>query len=109
MDMNWRLTRAGAEARVALEPHVFHEQWRSRADLPAHFRGYTVGLCGFAAKHLLTGDVSAGLYLFAARARGILRRVKAGIQGRSWLQLRIAAAEAAGYLEGSWRGLRRRW
>ena len=109
MDFNWRLMQAGGVAYLSPGPRVLHDQWRAGTALPAHFRGYTRGWCGFATKQIRTGDVIGGLYLLGAQARGILRLLWSAISRRSVLRLRIVGAQALGFVEGTVRGLARRW
>jgi GT2 family glycosyltransferase len=109
MDFNWRLMQAGGVAYLSPGPRVLHDQWRAGKSLPAHFRGYTRGWCGFATKQIRTGDVIGGLYLLGAQSRGILRLLWSAITRRSVLRLRIVGAQALGFVEGTVRGLARRW
>jgi hypothetical protein len=53
--------------------------------------------------------VIGGLYLLGAQSRGILRLLWSAITRRSVLRLRIVGAQALGFVEGTVRGLARRW
>jgi GT2 family glycosyltransferase len=109
MDFNYRLTRSGGAALHTPEPHVQHEQWRRREDLPALYYGYSKGWAGFAIKHLRTGDIKGGLLMWGARAKGILKSFGRGIRMRSGLRIRIAFSEARGLAAGTLIALRRSW
>ncbi|HEV3497081.1 MAG TPA: glycosyltransferase [Actinomycetes bacterium] len=109
MDFNYRLLRAGGVAYVAPDIEVSHDQWRPREALPRHFGGYMAGWAGFSMKHLRTGDVAGGLWLWAWGVIDIGRTLGGAVRRRSALGFRVAAAKTRGLLTGTARGLTYRW
>ena len=109
MDFNYRLLRAGHTALVTPRPRVVHDQWRTPAELPALHAGYLAAWCGFACKHLKTGDARGGLWLLTIAAIDVADMLASAIRHRSQLRLRIAIAKLQGMASGTWRGLARSW
>ena len=109
MDFNYRLLRAGHTALVTPGPRVVHEQWRTAAELPALHAGYLAAWCGFACKHLRTGDARGGLWLLTIAAVDVADMLASAIGHGSLLRLRIAVAKARGMVSGIARGLSRSW
>ena len=109
MDFNYRLLRAGHAALVTPRPRVVHDQWRTPAELPALHAGYLAAWCGFACKHLKTGDARGGLWLLTIAAVDVADMLASAIRRRSLLRLRIAVAKLWGMAVGTARGLARSW
>jgi len=109
MDFNYRLLRAGGVAFVTPRVRARHEQWRAPHELGQHLGGYMEGWSGFAMKHLRSGDLLGGLWLWHWGLRDTARMFGSAAKRRSLLRLRIAAYKAAGLARGTWRGAWRSW
>ena len=109
MDFNYRLLRAGHTALVTPAPRVVHDQWRTPAELPALHAGYLAAWCGFACKHLKTGDARGGLWLLTIAVVDVADMVASAISRRSRLRLRLAIAKLRGLAIGTARGLTSSW
>lgn len=109
MDFNYRLLRAGGIAYLTPRVRSRHDQWRSETQLVPHFRRYMVGWCGFAMKHLRSGDLAGGVWLWHWALRDALRMLASAVRRRSRLRLRIAAGKFHGIALGTWKGVTRRW
>jgi GT2 family glycosyltransferase len=109
MDFNYRLLRAGYVAWVTPDAIAVHDQWRTAAELPALHRGYLAAWCGFAAKHLRTGDAGGGVRLLAIGVLDALDALADALLRPSRLHWRLARAKVAGLVSGTVRGLSRRW
>jgi GT2 family glycosyltransferase len=109
MDFNYRVLRAGHAAWVTPRPRAVHDQWRSARELPALHRGYLAAWCGFACKHLRTGDVAGGLRLLAIGLVDVADAVADALRRPSPLHGRLALAKVAGFAAGTLQGLLRRW
>ena len=109
MDLHYRLLRAGGRALVTPAVRVWHEQWRPAADLAPLYERYMAGWCGFAMKHLRTGDVAGGLWLLSIGVVDALRMLASAGRRRSRLRLRVALAKLRGLVVGTAAGSRRPW
>lgn len=109
MDFNYRLLRRGGRALVTPTVRSSHEQWRPAAELAPLFERYMAGWSGFAMKHLRTGDVLGGLWLWKIGFVATLRMFASAGRRRSWLRFRVATAKLKGLVAGTAHGLRRRW
>jgi len=109
MDFNYRFLRAGGVAFITPRIRATHEQWRSAHELAPHLGGYMEGWSGFAMKHLRSGDVLGGLWLWHWGLRDLARMFASAAKRRSPLRLRIAAYKAAGLARGTCRGALRSW
>jgi GT2 family glycosyltransferase len=109
MDFNHRLLRAGHAAWVTPVPRAVHDQWRRADELPALHRGYLAAWCGFAAKQARTGHVLDGVWLLAIGLVDVADATAEALRRPSALRARLALAKLAGLLEGTARGLARRW
>jgi GT2 family glycosyltransferase len=109
MDFNYRLLRAGHAALLTPRPRAVHEQWRTAAELPALHAGYLSAWCGFACKHLKSGDARGGVWLLTIAAVDVADMLASAVRRRSLLRARIAAAKLRGMLVGTARGLARSW
>jgi GT2 family glycosyltransferase len=109
MDFNYRLLREGGSGLVTPAPRARHEQWRSHRELESLQRGYMRGWAGFAAKHVRTGDLLGGLWLWTIGVVDVLDMLDDALRRRSRLRLRLAGAKLRGLLEGTAAGLRERW
>lgn len=109
MDFNYRLLAAGGRAFQTPSVRVRHEQWRPPAELPSLYRGYLKAWSGFAAKTLKGGDVLGAVWLWSIAVVDVLDMAASAVTMRSTLRASIAAAKALGLVEGTIRGLRRRW
>ena len=109
MDFNYRLLRSGLIAYQTPLLRAHHEQWRDPAALPALHRGYLAAWAGFAIKHLRGGDVAGGLWLWSIGVVDVADMAASALARRSRLRARIALAKLRGFVEGTVKGLRRRW
>lgn len=109
MDFNYRLLRSGGVAYLAPGARVLHEQWRPAEALPALFRGYMRGACGYAMKHVRQGDARGGLWIWSQAFRDMARSFASAAKHRSTLRLRIGLAQLRGLFAGTAAGLRRDW
>ena len=109
MDFNYRLLAAGGSARVTPRVRSFHDQWRTPAELAPLYRGYMKAWAAFAMKHLRTGDVRGGLWLWSLGFRDFARMLASSLRRRSLLRLRVAGAKLRGLVEGTLKGLLRSW
>jgi GT2 family glycosyltransferase len=109
MDFNFRLMRSGGVAYLTPRGRVLHDQWRDPADLPAHYRGYMAGACGYAMKHMRQGDVRGGLWLWTNAIRDLTRAFASAAKHRSRLRLSIALAKLGGFVSGTAKGAVRDW
>lgn len=109
MDFNYRFLRSGGTAFATPSVRSAHEQWRSREELRSLFRGYMVAWSAFAMKHLRSGDVAGGLWLWSLGALDTGRMLASAARRRSTLRLDIGASKACGLLTGTARGLVHRW
>ena len=109
MDLNYRLLRAGGRALVTPTVRVWHQQWRPVEGLAPLYERYMAGWCGFAMKHLRSGDIAGGLWLWGLGWVDALRMLASAARRRSWLRLRVAVAKLRGLVVGTALGLTRRW
>ena len=109
MDFNYRLLRAGEVAYVTPDVRAHHDQWRGPDELGSHFRGYMTGWSGFAMKHLRSGDVLGGLWLWSYGVRDTARMFASALRRRSWLRLQVAWMKLLGLGVGTARGCARSW
>ncbi len=109
MDFNYRLLRAGGVAYATPGPRARHEQWRTAADLPPLFYGYALSWAGFAMKHLRSGDVLGGVWLWADGVRDVVKMFASSLRRRSRLRFAVAWAKLRGLVTGTARGLTRSW
>ena len=109
MDFNYRLLRSGGVAYQTPRVRARHEQWRAPEDLPALYRGYLAAWSGFAAKQLRGGDLRGALWLWTIGVLDVLDMLASAVGRRSAARLRIAAGKLLGLVEGTLRGVTRRW
>lgn len=109
MDLNYRFLRAGGTAYATPAARAVHDQWRTAADLPLHFRGYMAGWTGFAMKQLRQGDVVGGLWLWTLGVEDLIRMTGSAARRRSMLRARVALQKLRGLLSGTYRALVTRW
>ncbi len=109
MDFNYRLLRSGGVAVLSTRVRAVHEQWRTPAELAVLQRGYLRAWSGFAAKHLRSGDVLGGAWLWSWGVVDVVHMAKSALVRRSGLRAGLAWAKLGGLAEGSVAGLRRRW
>lgn len=109
MDFNYRFLKAGGVAYVTPRIRAMHDQWRSTTELPKHFRGYAAGVAGFAMKHLRSGDVLGGLWLWQFGVFDFARMLASAARRRSALRLRIAWWKLRGLVSGTAKGFARAW
>ena len=109
MDFAYRLLRSGGVALLTPRVRAVHEQWRTPDEVVALQRGYLRAWAGFAIKHLRSGDVAGGLWLWAWGVIDVLDMAKSAAGRRSRLRARLVGAKARGFAEGTVTGLRTRW
>lgn len=109
MDFNYRFLRSGGVAYVTPRLRASHDQWRSPDELGPLFEGYMAAWSGFALKHLRTGDVLGGLWLWSWSLVDIARNLASAAKRRSSLRLRITGHKLRGLVAGTVRGIRTRW
>lgn len=109
MDFNYRFLRAGGVAFVTPRMRAAHEQWRPPKELLRLYRGYWLSAAAMAMKHVKSGDVRGGLWLWALAGRDVPGVTWSALKWRSPLRLRLAGAMLAGFLRGTVMGARRSW
>jgi GT2 family glycosyltransferase len=109
MDFNYRLLRAGGTAYLSPRVRVVHDQWRTPEELGPLLRGYSASGSAFAMKHVRTGDVLGGLWLWLSGPKTVLRTFASGLKRRSPLRLKLAWWRLRGLAAGTVKGLRRKW
>jgi len=109
MDFNYRFLRGGNVAYVTPRLRAVHEQWRSDAELGPLWEGYMRGWIGFAVKHLRTGDVIGGLWLWSWGLVDTAGNLASALKRRSTLRLRITGHKARGLVVATVRALRTDW
>lgn len=109
MDFNYRLLRAGGVAHASPRPRAVHDQWRRREDLPPLWHGYMAAWAGFSIKHLKTGDVAGGVWLWLDALVASARVLVGALRRSSRLSWRIGMARMCGLAEGTRKALARRW
>jgi len=109
MDFNYRLLHSGGAGLVTPAPRSRHEQWRTPDELVSLYRGYLRGWSGFAMKHLRSGDLLGGLWLWTIGVVDVLDMLDSAVRRRSRWRLRLAGAKLRGLLEGTIAGLLARW
>lgn len=109
MDFNYRFLKSGGIALATPLVRVHHHQWRAGTDLGPHFRGYMQGWSGFAMKHLRSGDMAGGSWLWALGAADVARMLASALRRRSRLRLRVAVGKLQGLVLGTLKGLVYPW
>jgi len=109
MDFAYRFLRSGGVAVLSPRVRAVHQQWRTPRELVTLQGGYLRAWSAFAMKHLRSGDVAGGLWLWSWGVIDVLDMAKSALGHRSRLRCRLAAAKARGLLEGTAAGLRRTW
>lgn len=109
VDFNYRLLRAGGTALATPRLRAAHDQWRTPGETVALYRGYGRSWAGFAMKHLRTGDVLGGLWLWLLGLESIVRLLAGGIRHRRRLRAVIAVLQLREYWRGTALGAARRW
>jgi GT2 family glycosyltransferase len=109
MDFNYRLLRAGEAAAVTPLMRAAHDQWRGHDETVALYGGYARAWAGFALKHVRTGDVGGGAWLWSIGLRSQARMLASALRHRSRLRARVAGAGLCGLVAGTVRGSARRW
>lgn len=109
MDFNYRFLRSGGTALATPRARVLHDQWRSPEELGPLYRRYIGAWSGFSMKHLRTGDVLGGLWLWQLGLRDVVRLFASSLRRRSRLRLRVSLFKLHGLVLGTAKGLSRRW
>jgi GT2 family glycosyltransferase len=109
MDFNYRFLRAGGVAYLSPQVRVFHDQWRTKEELGPLLRGYMAAHCGFSMKHLRTGDVVGGAWLWGLGLNDLLHMVASGLRRRSRFRLRLAWWKLRGLITGTRKGMAVTW
>ena len=109
MDFNYRFLRGGHVACVTPRLRAVHEQWRTNEQLGPLWEGYMRAWTGFALKHLRTGDIPGGLWLWSWGLVDIAGNLASAAKRRSSLRLRITGHKIRGLVVGTARGLRTDW
>lgn len=109
VDFNYRLLRDGRAALATPRIRATHEQWRNADQTVGLYRGYARAYGAFSLKHMRTGDIGGGVWLWLRATREIVRLVASSARHRSPLRLRVAIAQARGLAEGTVMALRRVW
>jgi GT2 family glycosyltransferase len=109
MDINYRLLRAGEHALLTPAARAHHNQWRPLPELGPHYERYMRGWCGFSMKHVRSGDVVGGAWLWLLGLEDLVRMLGSGVRRRSGVRLRIAAYKLRGMVAGTVGGLLYRW
>jgi GT2 family glycosyltransferase len=106
IDFNYRLLRAGGVAYTTPKVRAVHDQWRTKAELGPLLRGHTAGAAAFAIKHLRTGDILGGAWLWYLFAGATFASY---LRSRSLLELKLASWRLRGLVAGTRKGLARSW
>jgi len=109
MDFNYRFLRGGNVAYVTPNLRAVHEQWRSDAELGPLWEGYMRGWIGFSVKHLRTGDLLGGLWLWSWGLVDIAGNLASALKRRSPLRFRITGHKIRGLAVATARALRTDW
>jgi GT2 family glycosyltransferase len=109
IDFNYRLLRAGERCLATPRLRCRHDEWRTPADTVQLYEGYAASWAGCAIKHLRTGDLMGGLWLWTTGAWSIVRLGLTAWRHRSSVRAGAAEAQVRGYLRGSAVAIRRRW
>ena len=109
VDFNYRLLRSGGVAYVAPSIRSSHTQWRNADELVDLFGGYMRSWSAFAMKHLRTGDLTGGLWLWSLGVLDASRMLASALRRRSRVRLRLARAKLRGLVRGTVSGLRYPW
>ena len=109
MDFNYRFLRAGGRALATPRVRASHEQWRSTAELAPLYERYMAGWCGFAMKHLRSGDPLGGLWLWSLGLLDLSRMTASALRRRSTFRAAVARAKLRGLVRGTWQGVRFPW
>lgn len=108
-DFNYRFLREGGVAYLDPDLTVMHRQWRSDAELPSLHAGYIAGNAGCAVKHLRTGDLGGGAWLWLQISLGVAFMFAGAVRSGSPLHRQLAVAQARGWLIGTVNGFRCAW
>lgn len=108
-DFNFRLLRSGAAALVTPRMRAQHDQWRTPAETVRLYEGYARSWAAFAMKHVRTGDLRGGAWLWSIGARAQARMLASAVRHRSRLRARVACAQLRGLWSGTASGLARQW
>jgi GT2 family glycosyltransferase len=109
IDFNYRLLRAGGTALATPRLRAAHEQWRTRGETVSLYRGYGRSWAGFAMKHVRSGDVLGGLWLWLLGLESIARLLAGATRNRRRLRAVIAIVQLREYWHGTALGAVRRW
>jgi hypothetical protein len=109
VDFNYRFLASGRVALVTPRLRARHLQWRTPAEIVRLYRGYSTAWAAFSPKHLRTGDVRGGAWLWTLGVRSTARMLASGARHRSGLRVRAGLAQAGGVAAGTARGLRHPW
>jgi GT2 family glycosyltransferase len=109
VDFNYRFLRGGGVGVATSRLRAQHDQWRSPQETKRLYRGYAVAGAAFPVKHLRTGDIRGGLWLWWCHLVEVVRLLGSGVRHRSPLRVRVAALQLAGILEGTVQAMRRQW
>ncbi len=109
VDFNYRLLRAGGRCLATPRLRCTHDEWRTSDDTVRLYGGYARAWAGFAIKHVRTGDLLGGLWLWGAGAWSIVRLALGAARHRSPVRASAARAQSRAYLGGTLLALRRRW
>jgi GT2 family glycosyltransferase len=109
IDFNYRLLRAGGIGFTTPKIRAVHDQWRTTGELGPLWRDYTEGAAAFAMKHLRSGDVVGGMWLWCLFAGSVARRFLTALGGRSALGVRLTGWKLRGLAAGTVKGIARSW
>jgi GT2 family glycosyltransferase len=111
-DFCFRWTVRGRPVRYEPDLVVWHQDWRSEAQLRRTYRGYGRGLGVFYAKHLLAGHRELLRYLRIDLARGVAHSYRGRLRGEPPgfdVDRGLLPGVPVGLLIGGVEELRRRW
>jgi GT2 family glycosyltransferase len=109
IEFNYRVLRSGAKCLTDPRIRAIHAQWRTPDAAVRLAYAYMLGQCGAASKHFRTGDIRAGLWLWALALEFMINETRVALGTLSTLRARIVIAQLLGFIVGSGRGLRYRW
>jgi GT2 family glycosyltransferase len=109
VDFNYRFLASGRTALVTPRLRAHHLQWRTPEEIVRLYGGYSAAWAAFAMKHLRTGDLRGGSWLWTIGVRSTTRMLASGARHRSSVRWRAGLAQARGLATGTARGLRHAW
>jgi GT2 family glycosyltransferase len=109
MDFNYRFLKGGGVAYATPDARACHDQWRTVAQLGPLFAGYLRAWSAFAMKHLRSGDVVGGIWLWSWGLFDVAKMFASSARRRSLERARIGWFKLRGLVAGTTQGLAYDW